>query len=80
MELLDVCFDSITIPIAVEAELKELALPHYIQRQSVSELGSYYVKGAIGNLHIGELEAMFHLKISQATLRGGQRPSDTKLL
>ena len=58
LELLDVCFDSITIPIAVESELKELALPSYIQRQALSELGSYYVKGAIGNLHIGELEAM----------------------
>ena len=58
LKLLDDCFDSITIPIAVEAELKELSLPHYIQRQAVSELGSYYVKGAIGNLHIGELEAM----------------------
>ena len=31
LELLDVCFDSITIPIAVESELKELALPSYIQ-------------------------------------------------
>ena len=58
LELLDVCFDRVTIPVAVETELKELALPASIQRQAISELGSYYVKGAIGNLHIGELEAM----------------------
>lgn len=58
LKLLDDCFESITIPLAVEAELKELGLPQYIQRQAISELGSYYVKGAIGSLHIGELEAI----------------------
>ncbi len=55
LDLLNDCFDSVTIPLAVEAELKDLKLPEYISRQSISELGRYYVKGAIGSLHSGEL-------------------------
>ena len=58
LDLLNDCFDSVTIPLAVEIELKDLKLPKHISCQPISELGSYYVKGAIGSLHSGELEAM----------------------
>jgi predicted nucleic acid-binding protein len=57
-DLLPQCFDQISIPVAVRHELKNLVLPDSILCHPISELGSYYVKGAIGHLHAGELEAI----------------------
>ncbi len=58
LDLLPQCFDSISIPAAVSNELNGLRLPDYISARDVSELGACYVKGAIGHLHAGELEAI----------------------
>lgn len=58
LELLAQCFDDIAIPNAVTTELKGLVLPDFIIRKTISEFGSNYVKGALGNLHLGELEAI----------------------
>jgi len=58
LELLAECFDDIAIPNAVITELKGLVLPDFIIRKTISESGSSYVKGALGNLHLGELEAI----------------------
>lgn len=56
--LLPQCFNRVSIPVAVRDELKDLVLPDYITCQPISELGAHYVKGALGHLHAGELEAM----------------------
>jgi len=66
LELLTECFSSITTPNAVINELKGLDLPEFITRKSISEFGSNYVKGALGNLHLGELEAMVLAQESNA--------------
>jgi predicted nucleic acid-binding protein len=55
--LLPLCFSEILAPAAVLAEVG-LELPDFILRSELSELGQAYVRGAIGRLHRGELEAM----------------------
>jgi predicted nucleic acid-binding protein len=56
------------VPKAVEVELNVLMLPEYILRKPVSEIGHSYVKGAMGSLHAGELEAMVLAQETQADL------------
>ena len=55
--LLPLCFSEILAPAAVLAEVG-LELPDFILRAELSELGQAYVRGALGQLHRGELEAM----------------------
>lgn len=57
LALLPRCFSEILAPAAVLAEVG-LELPDFILRSELSELGQAYVRGAIGRLHRGELEAM----------------------
>ena len=56
--LLAQCFDEVHIPLAVKAEIGDVALPEFIQVTAISEFGQYYVSGAIGSLHADELEAI----------------------
>lgn len=58
LDLLPQCFNKIEVPVAVNQELGELALPPYITITPISATGRQYVLGAIGPLHDGELEAM----------------------
>jgi len=61
IDFLDVfvtCFDEIYIPNAVKIELKNLKLPSAIKIKPISNLGKSFVKGALGRLHQGELEAI----------------------
>lgn len=56
--LLKKCFNSISIPESVKREWGKKNIPNYITVQPLSEFGTSYVKGAIGRLHEGELEAI----------------------
>lgn len=58
LDLLAQCFDEVRIPVAVKAEIGDVALPEFIQITAISEFGQHYVSGAIGALHAGELEAI----------------------
>lgn len=54
----DNCFNHVYIPEQVKIEWCKEVMPTFIQVQPVSEFGKNYVKGAIGRLHQGELEAI----------------------
>ena len=56
--LLSQCFDEVHVPLAVKAEIGDVALPEFINVTDISEFGKHYVSGAIGTLHAGELEAI----------------------
>lgn len=58
LSLLQATFSEILMPPAVEDEIRGLALPPFIQRTALSPEGRAYVRGALGRLHAGELEAM----------------------
>jgi predicted nucleic acid-binding protein len=58
LEILTCCFDKVYIPDAVKLELNGLRLPSTIEIQTINDVGKSFVKGALGSLHIGELEAM----------------------
>ena len=66
LDLLPQCFNEILIPIAVADELFDYHPPAYIQQIQVSPAGSEFVRGAIGRLHIGELEAIVLAQETQA--------------
>lgn len=51
------CFAEIVVPPAVLAEAG-IEVPEFIKPRALSELGEAFVRGAIGGLHRGELEAM----------------------
>lgn len=55
--LLRKCFQQTLVPPGVVAEVG-IDLPEFIEPRSLSEFGEAYVKGAIGRLHRGELEAL----------------------
>jgi len=57
LPLLRNCFTQVLAPPAVVAETG-LDLPDFIQCREVSEVGDAFVRGAVGTLHRGELEAM----------------------
>ena len=57
LPILRSCFLQVLAPPAVVAETR-LDLPDFIECPSLSETGHAFVRGAIGNLHRGELEAM----------------------
>ena len=58
LDLLAQCFNEIHVPVAVKAEIGDVVLPEFIQETAISEFGKYYVRGALGALHAGELEAI----------------------
>lgn len=58
LPLLGKCADEIHIPRAVLEELRDDALPDFIEVRPLSAVGAAYVKGALGRLHQGELEAI----------------------
>lgn len=58
LQLLDDCFNHVYIPEQVKTEWGKDVVPSFITVQPVSEFGKSYVKGAIGRLHQGELEAI----------------------
>ena len=68
LDLLSLCFDSISIPLAVEEELGEFTLPAFVGVTRISPFGSRLVDGMIGNLHRGELEVMVLAQESSADL------------
>ena len=56
--LLADCVNDIYIPQGVVDELHEYKLPAFIEPRKLSEAGEAYVRGALGSLHQGELEAI----------------------
>lgn len=57
LPMLQSCILQVLAPPAVVAETG-LDLPDFIERPSLSEIGQAFVRGAIGTLHRGEVEAM----------------------
>ena len=68
LDLLEFCFSEINIPEAVRIEIGDLPLPSFVQVKKISEFGRHYVAGAVGTLHVGELEAMVLAKEIEADL------------
>jgi len=58
LNLLRNCFRNIYIPEGVKNEWHVKSMPSFISVHPISELGKSFVKGAIGRLHKGELEAI----------------------
>lgn len=58
LNLLRSCFRVIYIPESVRNEWGTKSVPDYISVTTLSDHGKSYVKGAIGRLHRGELEAI----------------------
>lgn len=65
--LLQQCFQQTLVPPCVVAEVG-MDLPRFIAQTPLSDLGEAYVKGAIGNLHRGELEALVLAREQQVDL------------
>ena len=57
LPLLQNCFTQVLAPPAVVSETG-MDLPDFIQCRELSEVGDAFVRGAVGTLHRGELEAM----------------------
>jgi len=57
LPLLQGCFSEILAPPGV-AEETRLNLPGFVHQRDLSDLGAAYVRGALGTLHRGELEAL----------------------
>lgn len=58
LHLLSECFSSVCIPRSVCKELGDIRLPEMVKVQDITPSGRQFVDGALGRLHIGELEAM----------------------
>ena len=58
LHLLEQCVSEVIVPKNVVIELGDDSLPAFIHIQTLSMIGSAYVKGAIGRLHEGELSAI----------------------
>ncbi|MCU0836313.1 MAG: DUF3368 domain-containing protein [Chromatiaceae bacterium] len=67
LALLEGCFAEVLVPPAVVAEAR-LRLPDFIRRTELSELGEAFVRGAVGALHRGELEAIVLARETTADL------------
>ncbi|WP_349431171.1 DUF3368 domain-containing protein [Methylomarinum sp. Ch1-1] len=52
------CVNEVFVPQGVVDELNEYKLPVLIKPCRLSEIGAAYVRGALGRLHQGELEAI----------------------
>lgn len=57
LSLLPSCFSQVLAPPAVVAETG-FELPDFIECRQLSEVGDAFVRGAVGTLHRGELEAI----------------------
>lgn len=57
LSVISECFAQILVPPAVLAEAG-IEAPEFIKPMALSEIGDAFVRGAIGGLHRGELEAM----------------------
>lgn len=57
LSLLKNCFEEVFVPQAVRQEFKA-PLPHFIKPYALSKNGLEFVKGSLGRLHNGELEAI----------------------
>ena len=55
--LLQGCFSQVLVPPAVLAETG-LDFPDFIEKSQLSEVGEAFVRGAVGTLHRGEMEAL----------------------
>ena len=55
--LLQKCFSRVLVPPAVVAETG-LDLPDFVEQSELSDVGEAFVRGALGNLHRGELETL----------------------
>lgn len=58
LKVLTECFAEIYVPQGVVGELHDYPLPANIQMRALSPEGGAYVRGALGRLHQGELEAI----------------------
>jgi predicted nucleic acid-binding protein len=58
LSLLNDCFEEILTPPAIVSEVGTLRLPEFVRVAPVSATGSAFVRGAVSNLHTGELEVM----------------------
>ena len=58
LTLLTDCCAEIYVPLGVVDELHDYRLPEKIKTRLLSSEGVAYVKGALGRLHLGELEAI----------------------
>lgn len=58
LHLFSECFTSVCIPNAVCKELGDIHLPELVKVEDITPSGRQFVDGALGRLHIGELEAM----------------------
>ena len=58
LHLLETCVSEVFVPQNVVQELGDESLPSFITTQSLSMIGTAYIKGAIARLHEGELSAI----------------------
>ena len=58
LKILTECFAEIYVPQGVIDELQDYPLPVNMQISTLSSEGAAYVRGALGRLHQGELEAI----------------------
>jgi predicted nucleic acid-binding protein len=58
LKLLSGCIDEVYVSKGVIDELQEYQPPAFIKVRALSPVGSAYVQGALGRLHLGELEAI----------------------
>lgn len=56
--MLPALFSEILVPPTVINEIGGLPLPPFVRPATLSAEGNAYVRGAVGRLHAGELEAM----------------------
>ncbi len=64
--MLPALFSEILIPPTVITEIGGLPLPPFVRPATLSAEGNAYVRGAVGRLHAGELEAMVLARERQA--------------
>jgi predicted nucleic acid-binding protein len=62
LTVLTECFSEIYVPQGVVDELRDYQLPVNIHMRALSLEGAAYVRGALGRLHQGELEAIILAK------------------
>ncbi|MDA3895647.1 MAG: hypothetical protein PF482_05815 [Desulfobacteraceae bacterium] len=79
LDLLKSCFRSVYISEGVKNEWGIISIPSFISVHSLSEFGKSYVKGAIGRLHKGELEAIQSaIELNCKVISGGSKAASTQ--
>ena len=66
LHLLAHCATDISVPKDVKSELGDYSLPSFMRVEALSITGDAYVRGALGQLHRGELSAMVLAQETQA--------------